>query len=60
MSYQEEWDGNIVIRVPYFSSPLLTHMGAVIGDAFDGDNARTIQQTGPIVGSYRKSKSQIR
>jgi hypothetical protein len=60
MSYQEEWDGNIVIRVPYFSSPLFTYMGAAVGDALNADNARTISQTGPIVGAYRKKQNQIR
>ena len=57
MSYEDDWGGNKVTRVPYFSSPLLTYMGAPVGNALDADNARTISQTGPIVGAYRKKQN---
>jgi hypothetical protein len=57
MSYQDDWDGHIVIQVPYFSSPLIYYMGAATGDAVNGDNARTIKQTGPIVAAYRKRQT---
>jgi hypothetical protein len=60
MSYQDAWDGQAVIQAPYFSSPLIDYMGAATGDALDADNTRTIQHTGPVVGSYRKKQSSIR
>jgi hypothetical protein len=57
MSYQDDWDGNKVTQVPYFSSPLFTYMGVAVGNALNADNARTISQTGPVVGSYRKKQN---
>jgi len=60
MSYQDSWDGQPVTQVPYFSSPLIYYLGAATGDALNADNARTISQTGPIVGAYRKKQNQIR
>jgi hypothetical protein len=60
MSYQDDWDGNKVTQVPYFSSPLIYYLGAAVGDAINADNTRTIKQTGPIVGAYRKRQNQIR
>ncbi len=53
MSYQETWDGYSVAQVPYFSSPLVLYQGVAAGDAVDGDNARTLRQTGPVVSNYR-------
>jgi hypothetical protein len=57
MSYEDDWDGNRVTRVPYFSSPLIYYLGAAVGDAINADNTRTIKQTGPIVGAYRKRQT---
>ncbi len=57
MSYQDNWDGQPVTQVPYFSSPLIYYLGAAVGDAINADNTRTIRQTGPIVGAYRKRQA---
>jgi len=57
MSYEDDWDGNKVTRVPYFSSPLIYYLGAAVGDAINADNTRTIKQTGPIAGAYRKRQT---
>lgn len=40
-------------RIPYFSNPDIKYNGKSIGDAADADNARTINQTAPIVAAYR-------
>lgn len=53
MSYQDAWDGYSVSQVGYFSSPLVLYQGAPTGNAVDGDNARTLRQTGPVVANYR-------
>jgi len=53
MSYQDTWDGYSVTQVGYFSSPLILYQGVPTGDAADGDNARTLRQTGPVVAHYR-------
>jgi len=57
MSYQESWDGYSVAQVPYFSSPDIIYQGVPAGHAADGDNARTIRQTGPIVSNYRSEQA---
>jgi hypothetical protein len=56
MSYQETWDGYSVAQVPYFSSPAILYQGVPAGHAADGDNARTLRQTGPIVSNYRSEQ----
>jgi len=46
-------------RIPYYSNPNITYQGVPIGIADDlpnaADNARTINQTGPLVAAYRTS-----
>lgn len=46
-------------RIPYYSNPNITYQGVAIGVADDlpnaADNARTINQTGPLVAAYRTS-----
>jgi hypothetical protein len=41
--------------VPYFSNPELTYPGTtnVMGDATDGDNARTIREMRTVIADYR-------
>jgi hypothetical protein len=56
MSYQETWDGYSVAQVPYFSSPAILYQGVPAGHAADGDNARTLRQTGPVVSNYRSEQ----
>jgi len=38
-------DGVDHTEVGYFSNPSVTHIGTVTGDAVNGDNAHTIQET---------------
>ncbi len=57
MSYQETWDGYSVAQVPYFSSPAILYQGVPAGHAADGDNARTLRQTGPVVSNYRAEQA---
>lgn len=57
MSYTDSWDGSSVSRVGYFSSPLISHMGALTGHASDGDNARTLRDTKGVVSNYRAESS---
>ncbi|TVR42660.1 MAG: T9SS C-terminal target domain-containing protein [Bacteroidia bacterium] len=42
-------------RVPYFSNPSINYMGAAIGHATEGDNARTIRNTKHVVAAYRST-----
>jgi hypothetical protein len=39
--------------IPFFSTPDLTWAGKPIGDAKSADNARIIEETGPVVARYR-------
>jgi hypothetical protein len=57
MSYTDAWDGHAVSRVGYFSSPVISHMGAPTGSAADGDNARTLRDTKGVVSTYRAEAS---
>ena len=45
-------DGITCPRIPYFSSPLITHKGEAIGHSTDGDNARTLKQIKGVVADY--------
>ncbi|NLF38586.1 hypothetical protein GX586_04030 [bacterium] len=40
-------------QIPYFSTPLKNYQGVAVGHAVDGDNTRTIKDTGPVVAAYR-------
>lgn len=40
-------------QIPYFSTPLKNYQGVAVGHASDGDNTRTIKDTGPVVAAYR-------
>jgi hypothetical protein len=53
MAYWFDGLGNTYQQAPIFSSPLLTHQGAVAGHAVDGDNARLLRETMAVVASYR-------
>ena len=44
-------------RVPYFSSPDLSHMGTIIGSPTDADNARTIRQSKTAIAKYRNGRT---
>jgi len=46
-------DGRTHRETPYFSSPAVFHQGVSAGDRRDGDNARTLRETGAVVASYR-------
>ena len=39
--------------IPYFSSPLITHNGTIIGDATTMDNTRVIRETKTATAAYR-------
>ncbi|HSN23757.1 MAG TPA: NHL repeat-containing protein, partial [Methylomicrobium sp.] len=53
MSYTEGFsDGQTYARVPYFSNPSISHLGAATGSAVDGDNARTIRETKHLTATY--------
>ncbi len=45
-------DGIYSPRIPYFSSPLLSYEGVVIGDAAHGDNAKTLRQVKNTISQY--------
>jgi hypothetical protein len=53
MAYNDDGYGNYYYECPQFSSPLVTYLGVVAGDAADGDNARTIRETMGVVEAYR-------
>jgi hypothetical protein len=53
MAYNSDGYGNTYTEAPLFSTPLLSYQGTVAGDAADGDNSRTIQQTMDVVAAYR-------
>lgn len=46
-------DGNDSTMLPYFSNPDVYHEGGPTGHYRDGDNARTVRQTGRVVAAYR-------
>lgn len=49
------FDGVDAIRVPYFSSPNISYMGHPVGDAQEGDNARTISELRHTLAAYRQT-----
>jgi hypothetical protein len=49
-------DGLSHTRVPYFSHPNFSHLGAATGHVLDGDNARTFRELKHIVAAYRVSE----
>ena len=49
-------DGLTHTRVPYFSNPSITYVGAATGDAANGDNARTVRETKNVVAAYRQAQ----
>ena len=54
MAYGNDGHGNSYTEAPFFSTPLLvTSQGTHVGDARDGDNARTIRETMDVVAAYR-------
>lgn len=46
-------DGITATRVPYFSSPSVSHQGVPTGHAANGDNARTLRELKHVVAIYR-------
>ncbi|MFA9391285.1 MAG: BspA family leucine-rich repeat surface protein [Prolixibacteraceae bacterium] len=57
MGYDGGWyypDGNTTTQVPFFSDPNISLLGEATGDETDGNNARTIRETKPIVAAYRE------
>jgi hypothetical protein len=50
-------DGLTHTRLPYFSNPSVTYIGAATGDAANGDNARTIRETKNVVAAYRQAQA---
>lgn len=48
-------DGVTNVRVAYFSNPLVSYKGMPVGDAVDGDNARTIRNTRAVISAYREA-----
>ena len=46
-------DGINGVRIPYFSSPLITVDGTIIGNATLADNARIIRETKELTSNYR-------
>ncbi len=46
-------DGNDAPNLPYFSDPTITLDGQPAGHVLDGDAARTLRITGPIIALYR-------
>jgi hypothetical protein len=50
-------DGNGATRISYFSSPLINFEGQPIGDAVDGDNARTLKTVKQQVSKYRDEET---
>jgi hypothetical protein len=60
MSYEQGSyfaDGMTHTRVPYFSNPSLTYMGAATGEAANGDNARTVRETKSVIAAYRQAQA---
>jgi len=50
-------DGLTHSRVSYFSNPSLTYIGAAVGDAANGDNARTVREIKGVIAAYRTAPS---
>ncbi len=46
-------DGIDHARVPYFSNPSVSHLGAATGHPADGDNARTLREIKHVIAQYR-------
>jgi hypothetical protein len=46
-------DGINATRTPYFSNPGIQYQGVPVGDAVNGDNARTLRQVKAVVAAYR-------
>lgn len=50
-------EGNFIPRVPFFSNPSITHMGAIIGNNTDkecqADNHQVLNNTASIVANFR-------
>ena len=57
MAYGNDGFGQTYIEAPLFSSPLATYQGATAGDAQDGDNARLLRETMPVIAAYRAAVS---
>ena len=57
MGYDAGWyypDGNSTILVPYFSDPDILFRGQPVGDATDGNDARTILEIKHVIADYRE------
>ena len=50
-------DGMTHTRVPYFSNPSVTYIGAATGHATNGDNARTVRETKNVIAAYRQAQA---
>jgi hypothetical protein len=50
-------DGMTNTRVPYFSNPSVTYIGAATGHATNGDNARTVREMKNVVAAYRQAQA---
>ncbi|MCX5838916.1 MAG: M12 family metallo-peptidase [Deltaproteobacteria bacterium] len=48
-------DGMKHTRVPYFSNPSITYIGAATGHATNGDNARTVREIKNVIAAYRQA-----
>ncbi|MEI6787462.1 MAG: M12 family metallo-peptidase [bacterium] len=46
-------DGIARTQVAYFSNPAIQHLGAAVGNAVDGDNARTLREIKGVISAYR-------
>lgn len=47
-------NGSCPVRQPYFSNPDVSFMGSPTGDAHTRNNARVINETAPLIASYRQ------
>ncbi len=50
-------DGMTHTRIPYFSNPAITYIGAATGHASEGDNARTVRETKNVIAAYRQAQN---
>ena len=48
-------DGINHVNVPFFSNPNIAYQNEPTGDAFDGDNARTLKEIKHVIAAYRES-----
>ncbi len=53
MAYDSDGYGSSYTECDYFSTPLKTYQGAVVGHATNGDNARAIGNVKGVVAAYR-------